>query len=327
MNSKGRSALRRLTGLDPRDFAERLWGRNIHLARGTDRDMDDFTDLFSLAAADELISSRGLRTPFLRMVRNGVTVPNHSFTSGGGVGASIADQVHDSKVRELFAGGATVVLQGLHRIWRPIGDFVRTLAAELGHPVQANCYVTPPQSRGFDDHYDVHDVFVVQVHGHKEWCVHAPVLIHPLRNQPWDDHKDAVRHAAVEPPLRVVTLAPGDCLYLPRGFIHSARALGGVSAHLTLGIHCWTGHHVATALADAALGHLAVAEEIRASLPPGATVEDTDAVESVRAALQTALAEVPIDQVRATLGAMSRNSMRAAPVSVFDPLPAEEVQA
>lgn len=320
------SALRRLTGLDPQDFAERLWGRDLHLARGADRDDGDFTDLFSLAAANELISSRGLRTPFLRMVRNGDTVPNRSFTSGGGVGASIDDQVHDGKVRELFAGGATVVFQGLHRTWRPIGDFVRALATEIGHPVQANCYITPPQSRGFDDHYDVHDVFVVQVHGSKEWCLHAPALTHPLRDQPWDHRKDAVRRAAAEPPLEAVTLGPGDCLYLPRGFIHSAQALGGVSSHLTLGVHCWTGHHVATSLADAALGRLAQDEGVRRSLPAGATVEDTDTVESIRAALQSALAAVPVEQIRAALAAMSRRSMRATPVSVFDPLSAEEVQ-
>lgn len=261
------------------------------------------------------------------MVRNGATVPNRQFTSGGGVGATIDDQVHDGKVRELFRDGATVVFQGLHRTWRPIGDFVGDLAVELGHPVQANCYVTPPRSRGFDDHYDVHDVFVVQLHGRKEWCLHSPVLPHPLRDQPWEHRKDEVRRAAAEEPLCVVTLTPGDCLYVPRGFIHSARSLGETSAHLTLGVHTWTGHHVATALVEAALRRLAGAEAVRASLPLGVTVGGTDTVESVRAALQAALAEVPADQVRTALAATARKGMRRAPVSVFDPLPAEEVQA
>ena len=32
-------------------------------------------------------------------------------------------------------------------------------------------------------------------------------------------------------------LTPGDVLYLPRGFLHSATALGEISAHLTVGIH------------------------------------------------------------------------------------------
>ena len=58
-------------------------------------------------------------------------------------------------------------------------DFCTRLAAELGHPVQANAYVTPPPSRGFSAHYDVHDVFVLQLAGRKHWTIHAPVLADP----------------------------------------------------------------------------------------------------------------------------------------------------
>ena len=35
-------------------------------------------------------------------------------------------------------------------------------------------------------------------------------------------------------------LRPGDALYLPRGYIHSAAALGEISAHLTIGVHSVT---------------------------------------------------------------------------------------
>jgi NAD(P)-dependent dehydrogenase (short-subunit alcohol dehydrogenase family) len=53
---------------------------------------------------------------------------------------------------------------------------VRYLAADLGHPTQVNAYITPPSSRGFSPHYDVHDVFVLQVAGEKHWRIHEPVL-------------------------------------------------------------------------------------------------------------------------------------------------------
>ena len=83
----------------------------------------------------------------------------------------------------LFADGSTVVLQGLHRLWPPLIEFADQLAADLGHPTQVNAYVTPPSSRGFDAHYDVHDVFVLQVAGQKHWTIHEPVLRDPLRTQ------------------------------------------------------------------------------------------------------------------------------------------------
>ena len=176
-----------------------------------------FTDLLDERVVDELVSERGLRTPFLRVAKNGQTLGDKAFTAPGGVGAGIADQVSDSKLVALFGDGATIVLQALHRVWPPIIDFVGALAAELGHPVQANAYVTPPQNQGFDDHYDVHDVFVLQIAGTKRWHVHAPVHADPLRDQPWNDHAAAVRERAAQEPLLDEVLHPGDVLYLPRG--------------------------------------------------------------------------------------------------------------
>ena len=78
---------------------------------------------------------------------------------------------------ELFADGHTVVLQGLHRLWPPLIEFAGALTTDLGHPVQVNAYITPASSQGFSAHYDVHDVFVLQVAGEKRWRIHEPV--HP----------------------------------------------------------------------------------------------------------------------------------------------------
>ena len=71
----------------------------------------------------------------------------------------------------VLPAGATLVLQGLHRTWGPIGDFTRALVRDLGHPAQVNAYITPASSRGFDPHYDTHDVWAVQVEGEKAWNI------------------------------------------------------------------------------------------------------------------------------------------------------------
>jgi hypothetical protein len=151
-----------------------------------------FTELLDANAIDELVSQRGLRTPFLRVARDGTTLADKAFTASGGVGAGIADQVSDDRLVRLFADGSTLVLQALHRVWPPILEFCQKLAAEMGHPVQANAYVTPPQNQGFSAHYDVHDVFVVQLEGEKRWRIHRPVLASPLRDQPWNDRRSDI---------------------------------------------------------------------------------------------------------------------------------------
>jgi hypothetical protein len=172
-------------------------------------------------------------------------------------------------------------------------DFGAQLAADLGHPVQVNAYVTPPANRGFDAHYDVHDVFVLQVSGEKRWMIHAPVHPDPLRTQPWTNHRAAVAARATEQPVIDTVLRPGDALYLPRGWLHSAAALGDTSIHLTVGVQTTTRY----ALVEALLALAADTPELRASLPLGVDVGDP---EQLAADLKTA-----VDALVARFGAVS----------------------
>ena len=307
-----RPALARVVG-DVEGFARDTWGREPLLRSAADP--SGFTDLLTEGAVDELLAERGLRTPFVRVAMDGRTLAHADFTAPGGLGAGIADQVSDDKLTSLFAGGSTLVLQALHRTRPPIIRFCQQLAADLGHPVQANAYVTPPQNQGFDDHYDVHDVFVLQVAGRKKWSIHAPVHPSPLRDQPWTDRRDSVRRAAREKAVIETVLEPGDVLYLPRGYLHSATALGGVTVHLTLGIHSWTRYAVAEELVALALHSLADDGEVRSSLPLGTDLAagSLDA-DRLIAKLTHVLARLDPEDVADRLRARRQSAQRAAPV-------------
>ncbi|MBM6405345.1 cupin-like domain-containing protein [Phycicoccus sp. CSK15P-2] len=308
-----------LTALDRSRFATEHWGRAPLLSRADD--LPAPTHGFGAAAVDELLSRRGLRTPFLRMARDGATLDPRELTLGGGVGAAVGDQVSEDKVLRLFAEGATIVLQGLHRTWAPVAATARDLAADLGHPVQVNAYVTPPQNRGFDDHYDVHDVFVVQVEGEKHWRVRPPVLDLPLRNQPWTDRRADVAAAARARPVVDTVLRPGDCLYLPRGWLHSATALGGTSTHLTFGVHVWTVRHVAEDLLAAVGRVLDTDPAVREALPLGTDALDPATAgglrDRVRAAVDAALDAVGDDDLAAALARRARAAQRPEPLDVL----------
>ena len=264
------SPLGRLCSAPADVFAREIWSRKPWLSRAGDLPGPP-SDVFSLQAADELLSQRGLRTPFIRLAKDGRVLPGSRFTGTGGAGASIADQVQDDAVMRLFADGATVVLQALHRTWPPVGELAAGLSQDLGHPVQVNAYITPPQSQGFAAHYDTHDVFVLQIAGHKRWRVHEPVFIDPLPENPWESVADQVRARADEEPVLDATFEPGDCLYLPRGFIHSAQALGGTSLHLTFGLHATIERDVVKAVMNSL-----ESSGWRASLPAGWDPDSTD---------------------------------------------------
>ena len=142
-------------------------------------------------------------------------LPESSYTRTGAslAGKPLTGLVDTRRLLRHFEAGATVVLQGLHRYWPPLRDLVAELELELGHPCQANAYLTPPGSQGFAVHSDSHDVFVFQTHGRKQWEVHT------------EDRVDDV------------LLEPGLSMYLPTGTPHAARAEDSVSLHVTLGIN------------------------------------------------------------------------------------------
>ncbi|NIZ90197.1 cupin domain-containing protein [Kineococcus rubinsiae] len=223
----------------------------------------DFDDLFSAAAVDELLGPRALRTPFFTMVKDGKGLPRSSFTRQAVAGNQQLSDLPDSDgIARAYADGATIVLQALHRTFPPLAGFCRDLAAELGHQCQVNVYVTPPGAQGFKPHHDTHDVVVLQVAGRKHWTIHPPVVELPVKSQPTTMlGPDPVAGRA---PVIDTVLEPGDALYLPRGWLHSARTADDRSVHLTIGLLATTWADVLTD-AVASAGHDDV--ELRRALP------------------------------------------------------------
>ena len=199
-------------------FAAELWARRPQHRLATDP--RGYDDLLSLDDVDLIISTMGLRLPAFRLVKEGQVLPSSRYTKTTRTGSHEATGVIDARaVFDEFAAGATIVFQSMHRYWGPLAEYCRGLELALGHPVQANAYITPPGAQGFGAHEDEHDVFVLQSHGTKQWKVH--------------DHHDL-------PPSRPAVidalLSPGDSLYIPAGFPHSASTQERASAHITIGI-------------------------------------------------------------------------------------------
>ncbi len=219
-------ALELLSG-DARSFLEKVWASRVHLHH---TDPADLVGLLSLDDVDHLLTAVALRTPALRVVRDGSVLPVSQFTrSATMAGSPVTGLVDARKVLALFDAGATVVLQGLHRYWPPLTELVRDLELALGHPCQANAYLTPPGSQGFSRHSDSHDVFVFQTHGRKLWEI-------------VEDGQE-----------REVVLEPGLSAYLPTGTPHSARSQELTSLHVTVGINQLTWRDLLRKLADRVL--------------------------------------------------------------------------
>ncbi|HWL98573.1 MAG TPA: cupin domain-containing protein [Nocardioidaceae bacterium] len=217
---------------DAQTFVDKVWASHVHVhhSRREATADADLAGLLRLDDVDGLLTNSGLRTPALRVAKNGAVLPSSQFTRTATLaGVAMPGLVDTRRVLDLFDDGATVVLQGMHRYWPPLTDLVRDLELTLGHPCQANAYLTPPGSRGFALHSDSHDVFVFQTHGTKQWEVH-----------------DATG-------VREVLLEPGTSMYLPTGTPHAAQTQETASLHVTVGINQVTWREVVNRVVQAAL--------------------------------------------------------------------------
>ncbi|MPZ71500.1 MAG: cupin, partial [Actinobacteria bacterium] len=128
---------------DPDAFAQNLWGQRPQHRRSSDS--GEFADLLSLDGVDLIVSTTGLRLPAFRLAKDGTTLPSARYTKTTRTGTQTSTGVIDARaVFAEFADGATLVFQSMHRYWAPLADYCRGLELALGHPVQANAYITPP---------------------------------------------------------------------------------------------------------------------------------------------------------------------------------------
>ena len=125
--------------------------------------------------------------------------------------------------------------------------------------------------------------------------------------------------AAEGEPVIDAVLAPGDVLYLPRGFLHSATALGEISAHLTVGIHPVTRWAAAESALDLVRAMAAEDPQLRGSLPLGLDLADPaairDDVAAVVAGLREWLDRVDPAEVADRLRARTWAQVRPEPVT------------
>lgn len=262
-------------------FFDEVWTRKPHHYRGIDP--THFADVLSLEAIDALVAPGGLRAPALRLVRGGKAIPRSSYTSAQNTaGTRVKDAINSDAVLRAFGSGATVVLQAIHRFLPSVQRFCAGIEHSIGHPVQANAYLTPAGGeRGLGVHHDTHDVFVLQLFGAKRWRLYAVETQHPVASYPASQ-----RHPEPGDPVDALELSAGDCLYLPRGVPHDAQSLDTAALHLTLGIRSPTWLDVMQRVFSTVHEH----PELRAPLP-AAYADDPAALEAATAQMLACVAK------------------------------------
>jgi len=114
----------------------------------------------------------------------------------------------------------------------------RPRAEKLAEQPTCHLYVSAAGRSALPNHTDAHDVMVVHLHGSKQWRVCDNGVREGFGTRVNLRHNcapisDAEMDALI---CHTYLLRPGDLLFIPAGYAHSASAGVGGSAHLTLGV-------------------------------------------------------------------------------------------
>ena len=218
-----------LSPLTVDEFLTNSWGRTFKHVPGAP---DKFCHLLPWQTLNEALEQHRLDFPRIRLTRDGERLQPRSYISHSNSGrkrVAVPRLCYDKLTQELNSG-ATLVLDAVDELFESLRALAEALELFFHERIQINAYASWKTSRGFDLHWDDHDVFILQVTGRKHWKVHGMTLAYPLTGDPKEPKP-------TEPPLWDHILETGDLLYIPRGFWHVAYPLNEPTLHLTVGIH------------------------------------------------------------------------------------------
>lgn len=209
-------------------FLSDYWTRKPLYLKG---EKGRFASLFSWDDLNQILAWHPPPQPQLRLFQEGSMVDLRRYIDGP-VGNL---RLNPGGLMALLAQGATMIMDGVQEVSPAIHDMTSSFEDALSCTCAANLYAGWRTQRGFNVHWDAHEVFVLQLGGRKRWQVFGQTRIDPLA----DDIETATPPKT--PPIWEGILSEGDVLYLPRGCWHVAYPLDEPSLHITWSAHTFTG--------------------------------------------------------------------------------------
>jgi ribosomal protein L16 Arg81 hydroxylase len=213
------------------DFLELLRARTMTFRRGTDGNR--YGDLLSWQALRALLDGGTLKTGDFRVRSRNELVPHLFYFANG--------KVRPEAVTTFLNSGASLIFRHLERHFPALEALCRDIGTRTSETSLADAIVTTGTGGALPFHYDVEDMFVVQLEGSKRWKVHDERIVHPVEGCP----------AMPEPrgaPILDVVMHPGDSLFLPAGYTHHCENGPDLSLHLVICFVPTTGYYAVKSL-------------------------------------------------------------------------------
>ena len=235
--------------------------RPLHITGGA---ADRFSQIMSWEILTQLLNMTSVWTEdTLQLVLDKVPVPREAYC-GEGVGKRAGGQLQPDaeQVKSWLRRGASLVANDIDTLSPGMSAAFDLIEKRLGAKVQSNLYCSWAQHQAFEAHFDTHEVFALHIAGKKTWRVYQGRTDQPIAHESFRALTKEFHDANRGPVLLEATLAPGDLLYIPRGYYHDALA-DSPSIHLACGVTYPIGVDIVGILHQHTFSHSA----FRANLP------------------------------------------------------------
>jgi ribosomal protein L16 Arg81 hydroxylase len=212
-------------------FLQEYWGRKfLHVPGHSGK----FSHLFSWQRLNQILMTRSLDFPTIRMSKGGKLVPTDDFIDyrESRNAARVFDpHLKYAEINRQMNAGATLILTRTEQLDAQVMDLSFAFQQYFQERVRVSTFAAWKTEHGFDTHWDDHEAFVLQIAGRKKWELYGFNKQFPLGD-------DAKAHGnPPQVPIWEGILEEGDLLYMPRGCWHKALPDVEPTLHITVGVY------------------------------------------------------------------------------------------
>ncbi|PMQ13999.1 putative ribosomal oxygenase [Pseudomonas sp. AD21] len=214
-------------GVSNEYFLNTIQEKNFYLRRGAIK-----ADAFTLADIDNILGTIEPESPSVNL-HNGTFIPESEYVFTYNEVGKPRKTIIKPKFYKLMQEGATLILNRVQKSSLYIDSLCKEIAGVVSQETLGNGYLAFNPQAAFGNHWDCHDVFAIQLVGRKRWRIYPPTFELPMPGQTSKEFKSECS----ETPVLDTVLEAGDLLYVPRGWWHSAIAVGEPTFHVAVGVH------------------------------------------------------------------------------------------
>ncbi|TFB32429.1 JmjC domain-containing protein [Pseudomonas sp. F01002] len=214
-------------GVSSEYFLNNIQEKNFHLRRGAVK-----AEAFTLADIDNILGTIEPEAPSVNL-HNGAFIPESEYVFTYNEVGKPRKTIIKPKFYKLMQDGATLILNRMQKSSLYIDSLCKEISGVVNQETLGNGYLAFNPQAAFGNHWDCHDVFAIQLVGRKRWKIYPPTFELPMPGQTSKEFKSECS----EIPILDTVLEAGDLLYVPRGWWHSAVAIGEPTFHVAIGVH------------------------------------------------------------------------------------------